>query len=114
MVDPVQQSRVEVAGWIARERSAYADAGKYKEGSLGRNLIRVYLAGDNASQAAALQFVFSYLDRAERFGLDTHQGRQALGKAVVAAMHILETAVELHGPMPLPGVPSGDIQKWGT
>ncbi len=52
----------------------------------------------------------NYIKRAVLFGLDTPQGRQALGKAIVTLMHVLETAVEEYGPMPRAGVPSGVIE----
>ena len=52
----------------------------------------------------------NYIKRAAMFGIDTPQGRQALGKAIVTLIHVLETAVEEYGPMPKPGVPSGVIE----
>ena len=36
----------------------------------------------------------NYIKRAAMFGLDTPQGRQALGKTVITLIHVLETAVE--------------------
>ena len=56
----------------------------------------------------------NYIKRAVMFGLDTPQGRQALGKTIVTLIHVLETAVEEYGPMPAPGVPSGEIIESGA
>jgi hypothetical protein len=52
--------------------------------------------------------VGNYVERARLFGLDTMNGRQALGKATATLAGWLESAVRLYGPMPQPGVPSGD------
>jgi Domain of unknown function (DUF4406) len=52
--------------------------------------------------------VGNYVERARIFGLDTMNGRQALGKAAATLAGWLESAVRLYGPMPQPGVPSGD------
>lgn len=57
--------------------------------------------------------VYSYLERAKNMGLDTPQGRQALGKVLTSGAHILETAVEELGDMPKPGYTSGEIHPWG-
>lgn len=54
----------------------------------------------------------NYYGRALIFNVTTELGRQAVGKTIATLMHLLETAVEEHGPMPLPGVPSGEIQPW--
>lgn len=48
-----------------------------------------------------------YLDRAKLIGLDTSNGRQALGKFVATAMGMLIAAVDKYGELPEPGVPSG-------
>lgn len=50
----------------------------------------------------------NYLGRANVLGLDTIAGRQALAKFVATAVGMLEAAVRVYGPLPLPGVPSGE------
>lgn len=58
--------------------------------------------------------VYSYLQRAHQFGLDTPEGRQALGKVLTSGVHCLETAVEEFGDMPRPGRSSTDpLEEWG-
>ena len=48
-----------------------------------------------------------YVHRAYTLGLDTPGGRQAAGKAAATAMCFLESVVRVCGPLPIPGVPSG-------
>lgn len=108
--DEVARSRAHVLSWVSQERNLYADADKFKEGNPGRDMIREYLAegfGDDA-----YSFLLNYLGRARLFGIDTPQGRQAMGKSLVTLTHFLETVVELHGPMPEPGHSSGEIHEW--
>lgn len=50
----------------------------------------------------------NYLGRANVLGLNTPGGRQALAKYVATAVGMLESAVRLYGPLPKPGVPSGE------
>lgn len=49
----------------------------------------------------------NYYHRAGVLGLDTINGRQALAKFVATAVGMLESSVRLFGPLPEPGVPSG-------
>lgn len=50
----------------------------------------------------------NYYTRAGILGLDNPNGRQALAKFVATAVGMLEAAVRVHGPLPKPGVPSGE------
>lgn len=50
----------------------------------------------------------NYLGRAERLSLDRQGGRQALAKFVATAVGMLEAAVRVYGPLPEPGVTSGE------
>lgn len=52
-----------------------------------------------------------YIHRAGVLGLDTPVGRQALGKSVATANAMLATVVRKFGPLPQPGVPSGEAAK---
>lgn len=56
--------------------------------------------------------IHQYIDRARLFGLDTPQGRQALAKAMMTMHGAVESSIRVFGPMPQPGVPSGEIQEW--
>jgi hypothetical protein len=103
-------TKMNVAEWIKLERAEHAET-KYGEGLPGR----VALVDEMRTEGFGggwEGFIGNYLKRVELFGLDTPQGRQALGKAAVTLIHMLETAVLVHGPMPKPGVPSGEIQEW--
>lgn len=50
----------------------------------------------------------NYLHRAKVLGLDTPGGRQALAKFVATGVGMLEAAVRAYGPLPKPGVSSGE------
>lgn len=52
----------------------------------------------------------NYLHRAFVLGLDTLVGRQALAKFVSTAAGMLAAAVQVYGPIPEAGVPSGEIR----
>ena len=54
-------------------------------------------------------WVGSYMHRAVVLGLDTPSGRQALAKALKTLQGFTESAVRRYGPLPDPGVPSGEI-----
>lgn len=102
-------SRQQVSRWIEQERMNYADV-KYADREGNRTaLIEAMHAKDWERWT---NFLGNYLKRAELFGLDTLEGRQAMGKAAVTALHILETAVSLFGDMPKPGVASGTVEDW--
>lgn len=50
----------------------------------------------------------NYYYRAQVLGLELPNGRQALAKFVATACGLLESTVRLYGPLPAPGVPSGE------
>lgn len=50
----------------------------------------------------------NYLGRAWILKLDTVNGRQALAKFVATGVGMLEAAVRVYGPLPEPGVTSGE------
>jgi hypothetical protein len=54
-------------------------------------------------------WVNSYIHRAKVLGLETPAGRQALAKALKTMQGFVESTVRKHGPLPDPGVPSGEI-----
>lgn len=96
-----------VQTWIHAERLIYANH-KWLYNEENRKTIKAQMA-DHGIEIEWMNFITNYLKRAELFGVDTLQGRQALGKAAVTILHCLETAVELFGAMPRPGYPSGEI-----
>ncbi len=100
--------RQDIERWLKAER-AYAEA-KWEPADAAK-------AHEDAVERAGAtmwdDWAWNYVRRATMFGLDTPQGRQALGKAASTLVHVMETAVDRHGPMPAPGVPSGVIEDWG-
>lgn len=54
------------------------------------------------------QQLSNYLYRAGILGLDKGGGRQALAKFVATAVGMLEASVRMFGPLPEPGVTSGE------
>lgn len=53
--------------------------------------------------------IMQYADRVRLFGLDTPQGRQALAKMTMTMIGCVESTIRVYGPLPAPGVPSGEI-----
>src|SRR5262245_8581987 len=51
----------------------------------------------------------NYYHRARVLGLEHPNGRQALAKFVATACGLLESVVRLYGSLPVPGVPSGQL-----
>lgn len=101
----------QVAEWIRLERELYAKGKKFAEGTAGRDkgISDMYREGYGDGWD---DFVQGYLKRARLLDIRNENGRQALGKAITTLMHCLETAVEVYGPLPKPGVPSGQIEEW--
>lgn len=108
MPEWMQAHREEVNEWIRIERAGHADV-KYDSTLRDEGLVNMQEQGLEMGGYWD-DFIKQYLHRASLFGLETPQGRQALGKAIVTAHACLETAIEAFGPMPTPGVPSGEIK----
>lgn len=51
----------------------------------------------------------SYFHRSRVLGLDTPVGRQAIAKFVATSCGLLESVIRVSGPLPQPGVPSGEV-----
>lgn len=97
--------------WILRERDRYADV-KYDENDENhRRLVSDMCNLGISEDSDHWGFITNYLKRAQILGLDTLPGRQALGKTIVTLMHTLERAISVHGAMPQPGFPSGEIHQ---
>lgn len=100
----------DVLAWLADERRLYANEKWETEDAAAAHRACVVGAGPTTWH----DWAGNYIKRAALFSLSTPQGRQALGKAIVTLIHVLETAVEEYGPMPAPGVPSGEIKMSGA
>lgn len=107
----IEQAREHLQEWIGLERGGYADR-KYEEGGANRTKLIQAMETEGFGNTW-MDFAGNYIKRAQLFGADTLQGRQAMGKAIVTMMHMLETAVVVHGDMPAPGVSSTEgVQEW--
>lgn len=100
--------RQQVFNWLEAEHSEYASH-KYTQATIQRKQLIRDLEKSPALEGEWGVFILNYWGRVKIFGLNTYSGRQALGKLIVTLIHCLETAIEVHGPMPEPGVPSGEI-----
>lgn len=98
---------MDVREWISIERRVHADP-KWGNGTENQQTAREHMEGDPQGEWWG-DYVRQYLHTASVLGLDTPAGRQALGKATVTLLHMLETAVLVYGPLPQAGVPSGEI-----
>lgn len=92
-----------VLDWLRKEQKEYAQV-KYPISTLEED--------DGVLTQRCIDFVAAYLIRAQLIGLDTPSGRQTLGKALSTLYGYTQAACYLHGPMPKPGVPSGEIIEW--
>lgn len=101
----------EVQEWIVVERAAHAGV-KYGDDQTQRQALIADLQALPHLDGQWEVFIGNYLRRAQLLGLDSLPGRQAMGKTIVTLMDCLRTAVELYGPMPQAGVPSGEIVEW--
>lgn len=102
-----------VLAWMQEELDGHADI-KYSGDNKAMNVERVlaWTSDPSPEKQAAIDFILNYVKRAELFGLDTPQGRQALGKAGVTIVNYLTYLGEAGLAMPAPGVPSGEIKEW--
>lgn len=107
--DPARKEReaeAVILAWVAEERAAYAHQKWARPGATEAHLAATHGTGPTRWE----DWAGDYIKRAVMFGIDTPQGRQALGKAISTLVHFLATAVVEYGPMPKPGVPSGVIE----
>jgi hypothetical protein len=103
-------SRIVASDWIAIERREYADH-KYDADLRYKNDIDMHNFG-LTEESDWWVFLTNYLRRAQVFGVDTLQGRQAFGKFVVTALSAFESMIRTEGRPPTPGVHSGEITEW--
>lgn len=100
-----EHANAHVKLWVELERASYAvKKWEVDNAELQRQVIE---------DGTWVNFPHSCLQRAMGMGLDTPQGRQALGKVISTCESLLARAVDFHGPMPKPGTPSGEVEEWG-
>ena len=104
---PTERDRV--VEWLAAERS-YQEH-KYPDRTVHDDKMREQGVDDRGFWWSEVN---RYLYRAERLGLDTPLGRQAAAKAVATAQEMLASVIRVYGPLPPPGVTSGDVGGAGT
>lgn len=105
-------ARMNVAHWLGAERSQYADIKFGEDTRIRSDMIESMREHGVGIPGQWDVFITNQLRRTQLLGVENAVGRQALGKLVVMLTHALETAVEIHGPMPTPGVPSGTVEPW--
>lgn len=88
-----------VGDWLAGERF-YAES-KWPPGHVDETI----------TPEAYKAWVEQYMHRALILGLENPLGRQALAKACRTLIAFTESTVRRHGPIPPPGVPSGELPK---
>lgn len=105
-------TRTMLLGWIDDERCMYADLKNDEESEIGKaniEAIRREALDRNGRYDAILM---NYYGRAQMLDVRTPAGRQAFGKLLTTMLWFLEHVIEEHGPMPEPGLPSGDVRPW--
>lgn len=103
-----QQSRRHVFVWMQRETVYASNKFKGQRDSHDESLRKEQISDD----AWWYRQIHQYIDRARLQGLDTPQGRQQLAKALMTMRGCVESSVRVFGPLPEPGVPSGEIREW--
>lgn len=95
-----------VAAWLEAELELYSGP-KYPEEETRRAV-----EGNVEDWGTVEDRVGMYMRRATILGFDNPRGRQALAKGLRTLLTLTERVVEMHGPLPKPGVPSGEISDW--
>lgn len=103
----LKAARMNVVLWLEMERREYADK-KYTVELREEGFVKMYEEGITQGGYWDI-FLSNYYSRAQLFGLDTLNGKQAFGKFIVTCLSALEAAVLTSGPMPVPGKASGDV-----
>lgn len=88
-----------VIRWLSREREVY-QIKKFD-----------YEAEKEKDVDYWIQQFDSYIQRLPVFGLDSMQGKQAALKLAATSVALCEHLSE-KGPLPMPGVSSGNIEEW--
>lgn len=99
---PLDRAAAGAFTWLLGERS-------YQVRKFGTELDDRHTVDGLGEDAWWWRQLASYFHRARVLGLDNPVGRQALAKFTATAVGLLESAVRVHGELPPPGVPSGDL-----
>jgi hypothetical protein len=101
---------MQLGTWIMQERTKYANFKFDRDGAeaMRHQIILEMKDYGLTNESTLYTIVMNYLGKAMYFGLDSHKGRQQLGKTIVTLMDYLELAIALFGPMPKPGMSSSD------
>lgn len=104
MADKIRYDKY-VRDWLEDERDYTID----KFGiDLDDKHIKEFNMSGSDTDSWWLQQLDNYYHRANVLDLTTSGGRQALAKFVATAAGMLEAAVRVYGPLPEPGVTSGE------
>jgi hypothetical protein len=88
--------------WLAGER-------RYQVEKFGTELDDEHTRQGLGDETWWRQQLLNYLHRAHVLGLELPVGRQAAAKFTATACGLLESLIRVHGPLPPPGVPSGEL-----
>jgi hypothetical protein len=92
----------ETFAWLVAER-------RYQTKKFGTELDDQHTADGLGLDGWWWQQLTNYYHRASVLGLETPVGRQAIAKFTATACGLLESVIRLHGHLPAPGVPSGEV-----
>ena len=101
--------RIHITRWIKLE-TRYADS---KFGDQRELHDREMRDGKLDPDGFWYRQIHQYIDRVRILGIENPQGRQTLAKSLMTMRGSLESAVRVYGPLPTPGLTSGEIREWG-
>jgi hypothetical protein len=90
-------------GWLTAERT-------YQLGKFGTDLDDEHTRQGLHQDGWWWRQLTNYFGRAHVLGVENPSGRQALAKFTATACGLLESVVRVHGDLPAPGVPSGELR----
>jgi hypothetical protein len=109
------RGRHRVFEWMKGEFESYADPKHegYREG--GKEYIGNVWMRETGMQPDGewVRQITQYFDRANAYGLDTLQGRQAVMKSITTLVDCAASMIRVYGQPPPPGYPSGECIQPG-
>lgn len=105
-----RKERKKVLEWIRDEWAGHADL-RNKDGRL--DALEHMIDSGVGERSWWFGVTLNYLIRADKLGLDTPAGRQAVMKATGTMVDMAATMIQAYGLPPLPGYPSGEIHFTG-
>ena len=106
LVNPIVQTMTEASQcfeWLVRER-------EYQIKKFGTALDDEHTKQGLGEDGWWWQQLTNYFHRSRILGLDTPVGRQAIAKFTATSCGLLESVIRVHGPIPRPGVSSGNVE----